>query len=356
MERASQKRDFTLDGIRAVAAFLVIVNHTNSRIFQSLTPASGSWWLSLLWYYISKVDVPLFVMVSGACLLGRVDPLQKHLRRLGRVAAVYIGMGLLYLIWYDIMYCDPLKINLAWGLGLFSRLLTTLPTDSFWYLLFYAGLLLMLPFLQRLDGTLSGRGRCWLMGLCFGLDGGLRLLFHYLPMPAVENWLQFPLYGGYLGLFFAGRHLVISREKHKKETVLPAALLVISLCLCMLLTHLEYRRVPAGEKYWFMDDRLHPALLVCCASVCVFMLLQQLFSHFASPKSLRLLQEMGGCAFGCYLIQDLVIALTSWSVYMRLCTPFPAMVAVLIWEALIYLLAMGCGWVWHHLPGVRRFI
>ena len=60
-----KKREIWLDVLRVLAAFLVIVNHTNSDVFQSVTPANGTWWLSIAWYALCKIAVPLFVMISG---------------------------------------------------------------------------------------------------------------------------------------------------------------------------------------------------------------------------------------------------------------------------------------------------
>mgnify|MGYP002561809920 CR=1 FL=1 len=60
-----------LDFLRILAAFLVIVNHTNSYVFKTLTPVDSQWHWSILWYYVSKTAVPLFIMISGACLLGK---------------------------------------------------------------------------------------------------------------------------------------------------------------------------------------------------------------------------------------------------------------------------------------------
>ena len=74
----SSRRESWLDALRIVSAFLVIVNHTNSKVFQSLAPQDIQWWLSIGWYYVSKMAVPLFVMVSGACLLPRRDSAQQR--------------------------------------------------------------------------------------------------------------------------------------------------------------------------------------------------------------------------------------------------------------------------------------
>ena len=75
------RREGWLDALRVLAAFGVIVNHTNSKVFQSLAPQDIQWWLSIGWYYVSKMAVPLFVMVSGACLLPRRDRPRKVLGR-----------------------------------------------------------------------------------------------------------------------------------------------------------------------------------------------------------------------------------------------------------------------------------
>ena len=87
-----------LDFLRILAAFLVIVNHTNSYVFKALTPADSQWHWSILWYYVSKTAVPIFIMISGACLLGKRDSYAKMGRRILRtvlalVLASYLTHG-----------------------------------------------------------------------------------------------------------------------------------------------------------------------------------------------------------------------------------------------------------------------
>ena len=80
-----KKRESWLDALRITSAFLVIVNHTNSDVFQASSPEYATWWLSVAWYYLCKIAVPVFVMVSGAVLLPRQDSLRKCLGRFGRI-------------------------------------------------------------------------------------------------------------------------------------------------------------------------------------------------------------------------------------------------------------------------------
>ncbi|HPS81943.1 MAG TPA: acyltransferase family protein, partial [Candidatus Limiplasma sp.] len=90
------KRFAYLDFLRILAAFLVIVNHTNSLVFEKTAPSDPVWWLSVAWYYLSKIAVPLFVMVSGACLLPRQETYRKTWGRFLRVLLVLVIFSYAY--------------------------------------------------------------------------------------------------------------------------------------------------------------------------------------------------------------------------------------------------------------------
>ena len=150
----TRKRLRFLDILRVICACLVVVNHTNSTLFQSTDPSCADWWLSVVWYYVSKAAVPVFVMISGACLLGRRDGAKKALKRAGRMALVLLLFGWLYFahdawvnwgLWPRVLRLD-LVVSQLWNLQL---------ADSFWYLWLYMGLMLALPLLQ----TLASRRR-----------------------------------------------------------------------------------------------------------------------------------------------------------------------------------------------------
>ena len=251
------RREGWLDALRVLAAFGVIVNHTNSKVFQSLAPQDIQWWLSIGWYYVSKMAVPLFVMVSGACLLPRRDRPRKVLGRMARIVAALLLFSYAYYL-YDAWVYWGLWPRMA-DLGTFLALVWTQQiTDSFWYLTFYLGLLVMLPFLQRLAASLSGRGIAALAGLCFLWDGLWPLAAHYVPAIAPPAYLDAPLMTVYVGLFFAGHWLRRCFTPTRGRMCLAWAVLAASLLASVLLTYVEYGRVAPGEKYWFMDDRMHP--------------------------------------------------------------------------------------------------
>lgn len=69
-------RQVHIEFLRIVAAFLVIVNHTNSRIFLARAP-SATWFASVTYFFICKIAVPLFLMIMGALLLEKHDTHQS---------------------------------------------------------------------------------------------------------------------------------------------------------------------------------------------------------------------------------------------------------------------------------------
>lgn len=350
----TKQRETWLDVLRILAAFLVIVNHTNSKLFQSSDPSALQWWVSVLCYYLSKTAVPLFVMISGACLLDRQESWKRALQRAGRALAALLVFSYLYFLhdcWVSYgLWPRALRLDL-----LLSQVWNQQITEGFWYLSFYIGLMLMLPLLQRMAQGMQKRDYLWLMGLCLLVDGLFPLIAHYVPEAALPDSLQTPLFTGYIGLFFAG-HFIRSQLAVTPRMRKGAALgLMICLGLSLWLTYLEYFRVEAGEPYWFMDDKLHPSLFTCISALCLMLLFKQAGQQF-SPKAKGLLCELSCCAFGVYLWQDWVILQTVRRLYLPLSQTIAPICAMLVWIGTVSLLSLAAAWITRRIPGLRRIV
>lgn len=363
---ARKPRVVWLEALRIIAAFLVIVNHTNSALFQQSDPSRLTWHLSILWYYLSKMAVPLYVMISGAVMLRRQDGLKKTLQRVLRVLTALLLASYLYFL-YDAW------VN--WGLWprairldiLLLQILRMQVTDGFWYLYFYLAVLLTMPLWQWLHKRMTQQQRLSLIGFCFALNAALPLVGHYVPrlhMPeSVLAWV--PL--GYLGLLFAGdqvRHMRLGRH----TAWWAAAGLLLSLLAAWALTWLEFGRVAPGEKYWFMDHRMIPALPVIGEAIAAMALARCMGERAqaatgntapeetAPSRSGRILTGLGGCAFGIYLLQDLLIAESEHRLFEPLCGVLPPMAAVLVWELAVFAAALLVVWLLRRIPILRRIL
>src|SRR5262249_2400034 len=96
--RQTPERDMSLDCVRLVAIFLVICIHVSAKGFALMN--QRHWWAVNAYESLSRVSVPLFLMVTGALLLPRETSVSSILKRTWRVIVPLIGWSVLYLLWF----------------------------------------------------------------------------------------------------------------------------------------------------------------------------------------------------------------------------------------------------------------
>ena len=365
--KPAKARILWLEALRIIAAFLVIVNHTNSDVFQASHPGELTWHLSILWYYVSKLAVPVYVMISGALMLSRQDSWKKILSRVLRVVVALLCASYVYFL-YDAW------VN--WGLWprafrldiLLGQIVRMEITDGFWYLYFYLAILVTLPLWQWLHRRMTQQQRLMLIALSFAFGAVLPLIGHYVPrFSLLENPLLPYIPLGYLGLLFAGDQVLNHLSLRKHTGLLAAIGFGTALLAAWLLTWLEYSRVAPGEKYWFMDHRMIPALPVIVEAIAAMVLARCIGerSKAKNPENApndrpsfpaEVIAQLGGCAFGIYLAQDLLIAETEKRLFLPLCAQLPPMAAVLVWEMIVFGIALVAIWLIRRIPFIRLIL
>ena len=343
-----------LDFLRIVAAFLVIVNHTNSLVFEEQSPTAVTWWLSVAWYYLSKVAVPLFVMVSGACLLPRRDSARQSFWRFLRVLLVLVLCSYAYYLF------GVWKGGWSWGraldvpgflLGIWRERIT----DSFWYLYFYLGLMVMLPVLQRLASAMGKRDVQYLLGVSFVVYAAWPLLVHYVPQAAMPQYLELPVFAVFIGLFFAGHY--VQAYAVRISRFLCFAVLLATLAASVWLTYVETGRVAAGAKYWFMDERTAPSAFVVAGAMAAMLWAKASFARRpAGDAGVRRWASVGGAAFGIYLLQDLFIAESRYRFFVPMSKAIDPLLAALIWEVGVFAVAFAVAWLLKRVPLLKKLL
>lgn len=97
MEARSVERNRNLDLIRVVAILLVVLLHVNSGQFPR--PGDG-WWFSNAVNSITRVCVPLFIILSGFLIVPRKnEPLAKHGKRILRILIALVAWSYIYIAW-----------------------------------------------------------------------------------------------------------------------------------------------------------------------------------------------------------------------------------------------------------------
>jgi len=192
--KAESPSFFWADLIRVVAICLVVLVHSFSLTF------SEKWdhQLSLFFFVLAKNCVPLFVMLSGALLLTKLDNFNHYwVKRIKRVVLPWLGWTLLFtLLLSPVLVTQP---------GAFLSELRANASSFFPYIPLIICLYALIPALKIFTQYAPSTYRWYVVGLWFV---GISLL------PYLRNSLAFPLsvdnglvrqtveYSGYLTLGF----------------------------------------------------------------------------------------------------------------------------------------------------------
>lgn len=215
---AVRSRKCFLDLLRIVACFFVIVNHTNSRVFLDSTPKSLIWFASVTYFFVSKIAVPIFFMISGYLLLGKMDSWQKAFSRILRIAIVLVGCSFVYAV-FRACYIerDPSFAGIMKDALNFYR---KSPSNALWYLYTYMGILLMLPLLQKLALAMTRKDYHVFFVISCLFFSVLPILSHYFPRIKIYNRFQLPLYETYICMLLLGQYFARFEIKKRRRAFL----------------------------------------------------------------------------------------------------------------------------------------
>ena len=148
MTSSETGHNYSYDLLRIIAILCVIFNHTQYG-YELYTVATDPYsrYGSLLLAIICKIGVPLFLMVSGALLLGKEESVQTVLKK--RVLPFAVIFAVMFLLQY-------LRVARAGGYdgvsisGYLRCLLYDDPIASYWFLRSYLIFLITLPLLRAI--------------------------------------------------------------------------------------------------------------------------------------------------------------------------------------------------------------
>ena len=332
-----------LDTARIAACFLVIVNHTNSRIFLSAEP-SGLWVVSVAYFFLSKIAVPMFLLVSGDLLLGGRESYKKTAVRFLRILGALVLFSLIY---YLIGCAEGAQV---FGAGdFFLAILKHDITNCFWYLYLYLALMVMLPASQAMAAGFAKRDFVYFCFISIIIIGGVPYLTHYFPALGEIPGLYLPLFSVYIGLMMVGRYFGSVCPPGRRTAAIAAVVFVVCIALNVIGTNFEYKASPSW--YLFFDERT--SALITIPSICAFILLRYFVK--GSERSGKVLGYISGLTFGAYLLSDLAINHSGgiFEAMAKTLTPIPA---VIIWELGIFVVCLAVTALLKKIPFIKRLL
>ena len=322
----SDAKKIYIEFLRIIAAFLVIVNHTNSNIFLGRTP-SLTWVCSLAFFFVSKIAVPVFLLIMGGLMLGKEDTPQKTWARLRRILVVIVFSGLFYYVYFSHTTGTPLELW-RFPLALFQKPRTV----AFWYLYVYVALLCMLPILQKLVKALNRRQLEYLLIFSLVVTGTPPLLTAFFPEVRLSEYFTMGLIGPYIGLALMGYY--IERYVPMKRSVFWGAFVSFVLLIAFQVggTYLLYQRDPSS--YLALDDRT--MITTVASAVAFYICVKYLFTqHPPAPLLGNTICHVGKLTLGVYLLSD-VIRFETYFIYSTLAGSMHPLAAVVLWDLFIF--------------------
>jgi surface polysaccharide O-acyltransferase-like enzyme len=348
-------RSVSLDVLRVVAILGVIAIHVFAGIVgNQAIRGSGTWWAATAIDVGNVWVIPVFVMVSGALLLGprahSAGPAAFYRKRLVRLGPAFVAWQLFYIIVVRILLSHQ-HLSLLQILGLVADAKTYTHLYFLWLIV---GLYLVAPVLAAfLNG--GGQRRAYIFAgsvLAFTVSvvalSGLSALYgdpHPIVLNALTQWMP------YVGYFLAGwalRNVALSWKWTLLAIVITAALL--------------------AETVWQYASLSRPALLqavsptgyigaiVAVASIGVFVVGQSIFARVTlRGRGARMLAELSDAAFGVFLVHFffLVLAITLFPA-LNVARSNSLLAAFAMWAGIAvvsFAVSLGA----RRVPGLRRF-
>jgi len=327
-----------LDALRVLCCYLVIVNHSYDAI--GIAGVSiGVRLTSFIILFSVKIAVPLFLMISGLTLLPKQDSIRKSLSRFARIALIYV----LFSAVYEINSCGTIR-----PLYFLETILTKPITNAYWYLITYAGLLLMMPFLQKIARAMKRSDFIYFFTVSILFTAVYPMAVKYLHLPMYSEHFRLPLFGTHICYVFLGCFLMREKLPRVPTWVLVALPL---LCAAGATVLTEYSFVSSqGKNYLFMDNIALPPTII--SSICVFLL----FSRMRlDGRTAAVISHLGKLSFGVYLLSDLVLMRLE-PVFRLLMGFMHPLAAVTLYQLLTFAVSLALAQLLRIIPFIRKLV
>lgn len=288
-------RKVYIDIIRIVAIYCVIINHTNWLFGSYHQIGNYTWGTSAVIYFIAKVGVPLFIMITGALSLGKEQSYTKIVMNITKIIA-------LLLVWSGIywVYQEKPVISVSYFI---TSVIDKPVRLHLWYLYTLAGLYMMIPFIQKMVKVFKPVDyyvylTIWL--LYTSLLPFLRIFkeLSYTPFVSI------PLFFGFSGYLVLG-HFIANINLTKKVIYTARISLVASLALILIVTY-RFSSI-AGKTSNILDNNLAFPVVIISASL--FLLIKYRITKnkiWTKPNVVEILSNLSKNTFGIYLIHVIV--------------------------------------------------
>lgn len=280
--------------LRIAATFAVILLHTVATYVGKFPRVDiDTWHIANTIDSCMRACVPIFVLISGALLLDKQEPLGMFMsKRIKRIGIPLLFWSIVYLLWQTFIGQIQWSGSIIMDIKRVYMLLKTGVSYHFWYIYMILGLYLLMPILRRWVQQAPAKELLYFLGIwsiTLWINPYTKTYF-----PAIEL-MYFSKYVGYLILgYYLDKYIVPS----KKVALLAFSCLVVGILCTALLTYYFSKNEQHFVGVFY--GNLTPNV---CLSAIGYFLLAKCFLQ--SQKSIILLAD--SYTFGIFFIHVIVL-------------------------------------------------
>lgn len=295
----NQQRDISLDILKTMAIFMVIMIHITASGFVVFGP---QWPAAMTLDSISRISVPIFFMITGATLLNRKHTIKSVAKKLNIVAIPLIAWSAIYIV-FDSYYLGVHTDN--WLTAILRG-----PVRHLWYLYALLGAYFFLPLTSTFYRHSSEREKLWMI-LGWFLGSSVMPLYKDLTGALLIgiDMSYIPIYSGYmiLGAYIYDRVKIIRNSGQARRHLI--ATLLLSILSTITTIYLTYEKSISDQHYTIIFFNYYSTNVVISAAS-TFAAITIIFKDKLVGIISKPITYIGRTTFGVYTSHMIILAFT----------------------------------------------
>lgn len=320
-------RKIYLEVMRIVAIFLVIFNHLPGyTLYMYSTGIKQVIYMILT--MITRINVPLFFMISGALLLNKNNNFCDVRKRLLRFLCVlFVFSFILALLRFE----DFHNIKMLFISFLYDFISGNIES-SYWFLYAYLSLIMVLPFMQRIAGKMTKSDFYLILLIHFIFSSLIPIINCLLTLNkinpiSISGDLSLPLFNikcfFYPLIGYGLEKFVNVDDINKKKIVYYSLLCSLGILLSCVCTFIE--GINTGNY-----TQNYVQLFDYVTAIYFYIVIKKIFSNY-NNKTNDFIIKMGSLTFGIYLLDPFLKMFLYGFIYNFFENTLPTIIASFIW-------------------------
>ncbi len=305
MDTQLVKRNSSLDIARIIAIFAVVMIHCSAPFVAYYEPSTTEFIFGNIFDSISRIGVPLFLMISGSLFLDECKEIKlKNIltKNVKNLAIITLFWATAYSLVYNFIFSfiTNKKVNIK---ALISGILNG--HYHMWYLYVIIGLYIITPFLKKIVCKDNKKMVIFFIIASIVIEFSIPAIKMTgelgLNVSFITEWInnfRVDFFGGYITYFLVGWYIVHIGIRRKLIKYIIYFLGVLSLALTILYVNITGDYNNAYENI---------GLLVFMYSTSVFLAINNIKLNL-TEKTVKRLTRISKLIFGVYIIHIIILS------------------------------------------------